>query len=266
MADRGPQFDNPRPPGEGIHILEKLRPLIPREKPLDQAEIFAITKERWGLRSAAPRDLPHELKDGVMGDFVVISNIASFLRLKSEYAGQGQVWGNEIVKGFAIYHDKTEMLDGLDTLPEKYDQALKAFLKEAFMMRTNIIFHIGEKSTLREYFDKLSSLGSAYILVDGNKEYPASGYDIEKYYGFGKNGRAFIDPRLMIDHSQLKESDIKVLKDRYEKFLDLPVETYVQTENKRRRLADVPDQDIVELTRNKVLRMIREKLGNPSVK
>lgn len=265
MQDRGSHFDNPVSNRHDLAMTPaELGTPIPTVRPLSADEIFKIERSRLGLRNTNPARLKTELTEGTMADYVVIANLGSFLTLNADdpfHLGIKDRFDATLING-AIDKGRLDLLDGLDSLPGKYNQALLAYFREALRIRMNNLFdESNEHMTLSEYFDKyIVQNVPAYVLFQGDKKRPPSSYDIEKYYGFGKEGRKPISSKDMLAYCQLTQDDIKTLKDRYQRFLHLPVSTYVQAGNKRVHLADVPDFDIVQLTHGKVLGMIRDRL------
>ncbi len=221
MQDRNPQVDNPSSEKHQELVLNpaELGIPVPLIRPLSIEEIFKVERTRLGLRNTSPKRLGTELVKGVRGDYVVISNIGNFLKLKQRdpfQLGIDTTMFDETFINAAIDQDRVDLLEGLELLPEKYNQALLAYFKEAQTIRMNNIFHEGnENMTLEEYFDRyLEKYIPAYLLIQGNKNESPSSYDTEKYYGFGKHGKQIIRPEAIIAHCQFSREDIKILLER----------------------------------------------------
>ncbi len=268
MHDGGPQYDNPGWQRASVPPLIELGPIIPGGVPLTAAEILKVSASRLGLRNTSVDKLPVELSQGVSGDFLLISNLDNFLRLKLDNAaktGSHKDKQNQLFFDGAVRAGNLKMLEGLDFLPEKYDQALCGFIDNAIGFRTKRGF-IDEKISVWEYLEKLKRLAPAFLLVQGRAREtfsttPDKDLDEDRYEGFGKNGGTFLKPEDLLASCVLTDGDFEVLSEKYHDYMPLELSQSVWSNKKSEKLINTVNRDVVNLIHQRVLDMIRGRLA-----
>jgi hypothetical protein len=223
---------------------------VPRPQPLAVDEIFKLQKARLGLRNTMPTKLAGELQDGTTGDYLVLSDLTGFLKPKDPKLDKAV---HVLIQGGMV-----EALDGVDELPDNYGAALGAFFKDALTFRAGDLATERPDMSLGQYLEEMKLNAPAYLLVQGSRKSVALGYDKDKYYGFGKNGKAKLGPEVMVAGTYLRPEDLDKLKKVYSDYIDRPVNS--KMDGVSMSIRDIANNEILELTRGKVLEMIRRKL------
>jgi len=233
---------------------------IPPVEPLTIDEFQLLSQAGLGLRTTSPNLVEDEVKNGVFGDYIILSDLDGFLRIKEDAAPGLNEFQRELMVKAALLDQPNNAgvglndLEGLDTLPHRYQESLhRFFLKKAI---PTFGPPIGRDVTVSQLLN--TSASPELLLVSDDKR---GGYDNDLYYGFNKKGRHQIQPGDIITQTGLTDEDYTLLRRRYGPYLDQPVHRSGLISSKPTMiLGQSLDTDISTLLVGKTLKAIRSNI------
>ena len=263
-----------------MDLLEKL----PVHTPLTVDELRKIAKAKLGLMSTNPLRAEAEMKEGVVGDYIILSDLSHLVEIPTialekfakemeggaiqKYSLQEELY-REALAQLAIKGDQKErfqeilQLIDVSAVPAKYETALHSFISRPAM--SAIPYHVTDKTTLKMYIDDLIIKASPALLVIQSST--DIGYDYMNYFGLAKRGKGHIPSESFIARTGLANEDVVLLSRRYEKYLDKPGIAQRSISNQPEiSLYQRIDRDISHLLLGNTITTVRGILRNhPSV-
>lgn len=213
-------------------LLERL----PSCPPLSLPELRLLAKAQLGLRSTSPSGVADECQKGVVGDYIVLSDLSHLVPIDNRTIeqflhalGYGNLqnfqmerFARELLAQAAITGTMTgkmtELAQRIDlsSVPVAFETALFNFLAKRAIPA--IGYQLRDDMRLEQYLTSLmDKVSPALMLVQADDR---RGYDHDRYFGFPKMGRAYIRPSQLLQVISIGLLDVGLLRRRYQAYLD----------------------------------------------
>jgi len=207
------------------------------------AEIRKVAHTKLGLRSTSPSRVDAEMKAGVEGDYVLLSDFSHLVHIDrvvltqfierisgSPYQGgftQDNLFRDILAQGVVVgdlpkkYQDIIDQIN-VSGVPIRFEEALRQFLLKKAIPA--VPYQFTSDTVVSQYLDDLVGKASPSLLIV--QSYDSSGYDYDNYFGLGKRGKAFISPNTFIARTGLTIEDVRLLRRRYQRYLEERVASF----------------------------------------